>query len=471
MARVKTTAIVSDIRGKLNGSVFQGNNGILSLRQYKVPCNRRTSAQEYQRNVMDSVQRAWRALSSSEQLIWDSYAAGLRKSSRNTATVFVSGHALFLKLNSYRLMCGYAVFTAPQACGNSWTNVDWEVSNSSGSLLIVSSACVNPASTYYIIELSGAILPTQNFNSGLSRYIAVDWNVNSFFDVSESYIAAFGTVPAIGQTIWVKSTPIDAVSGLPGITTVRKVVVGDGSGDYEDFSSQFYNLFSINRRIGSYAGCAIRVFEQSAPGVTYDIPFAHGGGIDWDYYDTIAVTGTWYVSRVFNQANGTDLVFGAGSVYPGIFSHNIRVGYQAYATLVQSQLLGDNPFVVWFANTASVTSPNVYLCNAISASEFLACDADGNLVFNSYGGGDINVESFFYGGGRLCVFRNSASNLVRVYDESGLWDSQTQNFGAWNNNYFGVCDAGNTFDFDELGITNGDLTDGQITALLGLFSV
>jgi hypothetical protein len=63
--KVKFGSIVTDGRGKLGGHVFQGNNGVITMRRHSVPTNSFCSFNSISSCSRVSVSGSWRSLSSS----------------------------------------------------------------------------------------------------------------------------------------------------------------------------------------------------------------------------------------------------------------------------------------------------------------------------------------------------------------------------------------------------------------------
>ena len=62
MAKIKLSAIVSEMRGKLNGSVFSKNRGGAYIRTKVTPVNPQSLAQGLVRATLTNLSQAWRGL-------------------------------------------------------------------------------------------------------------------------------------------------------------------------------------------------------------------------------------------------------------------------------------------------------------------------------------------------------------------------------------------------------------------------
>jgi len=103
MARVQVSALISNISGKLNGSVFQRTQGGLIIRNQSAKINSNTSRSNLHRVGITIIQNSWQQLSNTNRLLWETYAIFLNKKQKNNPTLNVSGQQLFIYINSIRL--------------------------------------------------------------------------------------------------------------------------------------------------------------------------------------------------------------------------------------------------------------------------------------------------------------------------------------------------------------------------------
>lgn len=102
MARVELSALVNNISGKLNGSVFQRTQGGLSIRSQAGKINSNTARSNSHKVGTAAIQTDWQNLSVNDRALWDTYAIYLNKKQKKNPTLSVSGHQLFLSINSIR---------------------------------------------------------------------------------------------------------------------------------------------------------------------------------------------------------------------------------------------------------------------------------------------------------------------------------------------------------------------------------
>lgn len=99
MAKVKFSALISEMRNKLNGSVFSKNKGGNYLRNKVTPVNPRTEAQTKVRSNFGAFSSQFRGLGLDGVAAWNAAAANFPYSDIFGDTKYLSGLQLYVKLN------------------------------------------------------------------------------------------------------------------------------------------------------------------------------------------------------------------------------------------------------------------------------------------------------------------------------------------------------------------------------------
>ena len=114
MAKVKFTAVVADMRNKLNGSVFSKNKGGAYVRTKVTPVNPQTDAQQNVRSILATLSAAWRGLTQAQRDSWINAAPSFPYRDIFGDSKILSGAQLFIKLNANLVNNGYeSIDTAP----------------------------------------------------------------------------------------------------------------------------------------------------------------------------------------------------------------------------------------------------------------------------------------------------------------------------------------------------------------------
>lgn len=99
MALIKLTAVVDNISGKLNGSVFARNKGGHYIRSKSNPTNPQTEKQNLVRSLLAGVSTDWRQLTNSQREAWKGATQDFPYQNKLGDTKIYSGFNLFVKHN------------------------------------------------------------------------------------------------------------------------------------------------------------------------------------------------------------------------------------------------------------------------------------------------------------------------------------------------------------------------------------
>lgn len=99
MALIKLTAVVDNISGKLNGSVFARNKGGHYIRSKSNPTNPQTTRQNMVRSLLSGVSTEWRQLTPGQREAWKGAAQDFPYQNKLGDSKIYSGFNLFVKHN------------------------------------------------------------------------------------------------------------------------------------------------------------------------------------------------------------------------------------------------------------------------------------------------------------------------------------------------------------------------------------
>lgn len=111
--KVLTTAIVADLRNKLNGTVFSKNRYGLYGRTKVTPVNPRTTYQQQNRSVLGNNSSAWRGLTQNQRNAWIAAAPNFPVTDIFGNVQILSGQALYVKLNNNLVNAGQPTIANP----------------------------------------------------------------------------------------------------------------------------------------------------------------------------------------------------------------------------------------------------------------------------------------------------------------------------------------------------------------------
>lgn len=219
MAKILTTAIVADIRNKLNGSVFSKNRYGSYVRTKVTPVNPQTTAQQNVRNVLAAFSANWRGLSQAERDSWTNAAPSFPSTDIFGMPKILSGNALYVKLNSNLQNAGASVLTSAPTPGAIPPIASLSVTAAAGTPAVSIVFTPSPVftDTALKIEATPPIAPGISFVKNRFRVIGyVPAAGTSPYNALTDYNAKFGD-PVEGQKIFIRVTVINLLTGQMGI--------------------------------------------------------------------------------------------------------------------------------------------------------------------------------------------------------------------------------------------------------------
>ena len=220
MARVLFTAVVADMRNKLNGTVFSKNKAGAYTRTKVTPVNPQSTSQVANRQRLSQFSQLWRTLTLAQITAWNDLA----KSQPFGTDVFgnpkyLSGLSLFVKLNTNVSIAGGSqlitppTLTTPPAALIESASV---INPSPGSLdaNVEYALASTPSNVALVIYATRSYPVSQTYNSNLYRLIKrVNADLTDSVNFSATYEATFGR-PVVGQQVGIFVETIDKTSGM-----------------------------------------------------------------------------------------------------------------------------------------------------------------------------------------------------------------------------------------------------------------
>ncbi len=198
MAKVKFSALISDMRNKLNGSVFSKNRAGSYLRNKVTPSNPSTPDQALVRSILGTNSSTWRTLTELQRDAWIAAVESWLTTDVFGDTVTPSGFQLFNRLNGNIVNAGSPAISAPPApVGISGATVLTAVPDISLSELICTTVPDPvPAGQVLIVEATAPLSAGINNFSGKYRKIDVVAAAGSIGNQFLNFETKFGTPSA-----------------------------------------------------------------------------------------------------------------------------------------------------------------------------------------------------------------------------------------------------------------------------------
>lgn len=211
MARIQTSSLISNISGKLNGSVFQRTQGGLTLRNRNTPVNSNSPRSNLRKVGMATVQNDWQTLTPAERTLWQVYSTYIQKKQKKNVGLNINGHQLFININSVRfdlsssnvLFQPYLLVTPKLIPLPQIISVD-AVSEGFGDLRVAFHRVVD-SSKEVIICFASRPLKSSEQSANQRMVLMKSPTLNeSYISIYDYYVSVFGRTAYAGEYIQVK---------------------------------------------------------------------------------------------------------------------------------------------------------------------------------------------------------------------------------------------------------------------------
>ena len=229
MARIKFGMMMTDARGKLGGHVFTKAKSGATIRTKVTPLNPKTSAQSEVRSALGANSQAWRTLSETQRLAWNSAAQEVSKTNAFGDTYFPSGKNYFTAVNNNLRNIGEDVLLNPPSLvtmpGLTSVQVDFDLLAEQIDIAPVSSGDL--ADTVLVCNATAGLSAGRYNFSGKYRkfngYAAAGLPQNTV--IYDDYVSKFG-VPSEGQKVSFEFYLVNVTTGQVSPRVTATVLLG-----------------------------------------------------------------------------------------------------------------------------------------------------------------------------------------------------------------------------------------------------
>jgi len=224
MARIKYSALVSDMRNKLNGSVLSKNRAGSYVRNKTTPVNPQTSFQQAVRQRLGALSTEWGSLTQPQRQSWIASTASFPYTDIFGDKKELDGKSLYVKLNSNLANVGSPTINqAPASVGVPVFGITQALFTPGATglddlSLTVSGATV-PAGFALAIYATPAIKPGVEFVKNKFRFIGTATATASTVDATALYNARFGGIFPAGYGMQIRVALVSTTSGQMGVPT------------------------------------------------------------------------------------------------------------------------------------------------------------------------------------------------------------------------------------------------------------
>lgn len=226
MAKILFTAIVADMRNKINGTVFSKNRGGAYARTKVTPVNPQTTFQNQVRGFLTSASQSWRTLTAAQRLSWNSVVSQFGKNDIFGNIRIPSGINLYNTFYINANTIGGTPLTTPPVVTITPTNPDVALVTDSApqTFDITSGLATVPAGEDWVIRATSNQSAGKQFVKNQYRIIAVlaGGTTLPYAGIAD-YTAKFGPVIG-GQKIGLEVFAIDNTNFVKGPSSTDLVI-------------------------------------------------------------------------------------------------------------------------------------------------------------------------------------------------------------------------------------------------------
>lgn len=222
MAKIKYSALVSDMRNKLNGSVLSKNRYGSYVRNKITPVNPQTTAQQAARQRIAALSSMWGGITEAQRASWRALAPSFPFTDIFGDQKELTGQTLFVKLNANLLKIGEAVIDAAPVKAEipELYAVEVEAESTAGAMStldITLSAATIPAGYSLAVYATPPVQPGKQFVKNLYRFIGeAPAAVAGVTSALALWNNRFGSAP-IGSNVFVRVALVSTTTGQQGI--------------------------------------------------------------------------------------------------------------------------------------------------------------------------------------------------------------------------------------------------------------
>jgi hypothetical protein len=218
MAKIKLGAFITEIRGKVGGTIFSKNKGGAYTKNKVTPSNPQTQKQQAQRSLLTTFSQAWRNLSEAQRTAWKNGAQNFPLVNIFGDVYYLAGNMLYNRLNLNLEKIGQSPISDIPTPEGTTECLATSLTASATVLDIAISAAVGGGNSVLVRATPGLSAGISNFSNRLRDLEVFGAGATSPLDIFASYSAKYGT-PKSGQRIGVEIVAVNNTTGETGVPT------------------------------------------------------------------------------------------------------------------------------------------------------------------------------------------------------------------------------------------------------------
>lgn len=228
MAKVKYSALVSDMRNKLNGSVLSKNRAGNYIRNKTTPVNPQTASQQANRQLLGSFSSMWGGLTEGQRASWRGAVASFPYTDIFGDRKELDGKSLMIKLNMNLANAGQPpIQTAPSSVAVPVLAITANDALDDGTVSFSINSATVPAGFSLLVYATPLVGGGVYFVKNKYRLLGAFTAAASDVDITAAYAAKFGAPGAsdLGKAVSIRCALVSNATGQLGVPVDARTIV------------------------------------------------------------------------------------------------------------------------------------------------------------------------------------------------------------------------------------------------------
>jgi len=212
MAKIKLGAFVTEIAGKVGGSIFSRNRGGAYVKNRVIPSNPKTPAQNAVRSAFGSIAQSWRSLTKGQRAAWNSATANYQIVDSLGDIRTLSGAQLFQQLNLNLNAVDVRTLLSP-AQPQGAPNNEFDIASMTSEDFSIETTKIADGSLIEVFATPSLSPGVSNVSNQLRKIgVFTVQDVVPTLSIGEAYTAKFGDL-VDGSTVGVSLRSVNSITG------------------------------------------------------------------------------------------------------------------------------------------------------------------------------------------------------------------------------------------------------------------
>ena len=227
MARIKYSALVTEIAGSIGGTTFQRNAYGFTVKNKPNMINPGRSAQKFRQNLFNTNIQKWKSLTNTGRGRWITYASTFPVASKNNVNSQLNGYNYFEKYHNFLTMANAGgLLVNPNGGRGEVLAADIIISRVGATLFAGVADDITITNWWVIFQVTNPVpasqIYVQNTPFRIARY---NRQLETDVSIATQYEEKFGRLPEVGETVGVKVIYLNRQAGQWIVFPTQPIVV------------------------------------------------------------------------------------------------------------------------------------------------------------------------------------------------------------------------------------------------------